>query len=303
MDRVLLHIGLPKTGTPPLQEKRFSRYPGIEYVGQTNLWRNPDARALLRALLTGEDERVPPAIEESARHRPLVISDEALSFGEFMQRGAHWPIDNDPWSMAARVRRILGPHVEVVMVLRNQADWLVSWHRQGLKTGKYTERDFGRWLEAELGTSGKDRLFGLLRYDRLHDAYAAAFGTAHVHAYLYERYQARFPDLGAEIAGLVGLDPLRARPLTTGPGDNVTGDTYRRVPGVLRRLRRVPAAQRVWDHLPGRIRGATRSVLMVSHKYHTVSAEQRERLHQYFCSANRALADRVTTDTSFVGYF
>jgi hypothetical protein len=59
---------------------------------------------------------------------------EALTLGEFMLRATRWAVRSDHIATARRARAVLGD-AQVLIVLRNQADWLESWHLQGLKSG------------------------------------------------------------------------------------------------------------------------------------------------------------------------
>jgi hypothetical protein len=227
--RILLHIGLPKTGTTSLQELVFSAHPEICDFGQTTVWDDPDAKTVLKALLLGDETDSAAArsiLADAARRRPaIVISDEALTLGEFMLRATRWPVRSDHVATARRARALLGD-AQVLIVLRNQADWIESWRLQGLKSGKYVETDYRGWLEQDLGASA-ERLLTLLDYDALYHAYCQAFGPGQVHVRFYERYSDRFDDLAAECAELIGVDAERARLLLLeGQPRNVGGDRY-----------------------------------------------------------------------------
>src|SRR5262249_27159643 len=93
--RVLLHVGLAKTGTTSLQELVFDAHPEIRYFGQSNFRYDPDARIVLRALEFGG---VPDSVaakkilaDAAQKSRAIVISDEALTLAEFVYPSTRWP--------------------------------------------------------------------------------------------------------------------------------------------------------------------------------------------------------------------
>jgi hypothetical protein len=51
MNRIFVHIGLPKTGTTSLQDLFFAEHPQLAYLGQTNLWTHEDAKKVIKSIL------------------------------------------------------------------------------------------------------------------------------------------------------------------------------------------------------------------------------------------------------------
>jgi hypothetical protein len=287
--RILLHVGLPKTGTTSLQELVFSAHPRICYFGQTNLWREPDAKTVLKALLLGDEADLAAASKILANaaqgDRAIVISDEALTLGEFMLRATRWPLHSDHTTTANRARALLG-HAQILIVLRAQADWIESWHLQGLKSGKYVETNYHAWLKHDLGGSA-ERLLALLEYDALYEAYCSAFGAQHVHVRFYEHYKNRFHDLAAESAGLVGVDADRARQLIIeGEAHNVSGSQYAGLAPIVKRLAAHEPMRGFLDALPVRVREALRNRLVRDRTYLRLNEADRAAIGARFAAGN-----------------
>lgn len=295
--RVLMHIGLPKTGTTSLQTLLFDRHPEIRHFGQSNVWTNPDAKTVLRALLLDEENNAKTAREHIShaltQKTSVVISDEALSFGEFMLRARTWPIDSTPETVAAHTKEILG-EARILMVLRNQLDWLISWHRQGLKTGKYTETKFKRWLERDLGSAQRDRLFELLDYNRLVAAYADQFGAHNLDVRFYEDFRDDFPRLASEIAQTIDLNATEAHHLlANSPPANVTPPRFHGLPPELHRLARTAAGQMVLERFPRRYRTVLRELFVCNRAYENIEETTSQQIRAHFRAANSALRDRL----------
>jgi hypothetical protein len=303
--RILLHVGLPKTGTTSLQELVFSAHPEIRYFGQTNLWNDPDAKTVLKALLLGDVAEMAAArtiLATAARENPaIVISDEALTLGEFMLRATCWPVQSDHIATARRAHALLGD-AEVLIVLRDQADWLESWHRQGLKSGKYTETDYRAWLDRDLGAAA-ERLLTLLDYDALYDAYRRVYGAQRVHVRYYEHYRDRFEDLAAECAGLIHVDTDCARRLfRNGEALNVTGRRFRGLPPLVRRFVSQGLVRRILDPLPVSVRRPLRDMLIWERTFRDVSEADRAVIRDRFAAGNVRLAHALGLNDSPSGY-
>jgi hypothetical protein len=288
--RILLHIGLPKTGTTSLQELVFGAHPEIRYFGQTNVWHDPDAKTVLRALLLGDEADLAGArkiLADAARDHPaIVISDEALTLGEFMLRATRWPVRSDHVATARRARALLGDDVQVLIVLRNQADWIESWRLQGLKSGKYVQTGYRAWLERDLGGSA-ERLLALLDYDALYDAYCHAFGPRQVHVRLYEQYCDHFEDLAAECADLVGVDADRSRRLILeGEPRNVGGSRYSGLAPTAKHLAARGPVRRILDALPAGLRGRVRRWFVRERSFTPLSAADRAAIRERFAAGN-----------------
>ena len=296
--RIAVHIGLPKTGTTSLQRLVFARHPEIAYFGQTNIWTSGDAETILKALLVDDNrtrneqiDDVRAVIDDALRrHRQVVISDESLSCGEFMLIASIWDITTDHSAVARKIREFLGV-VDIIIVLRNQADWLISWYKQGVQNGKYVSTSFADWFDRELGDR-RDRLCDLLHYDRLYSAYVDVFGAARVHVFIYERYSDDFASLAGEIARRIGVDDAAAASLARDTAINVTGAQYETAPPVLKRIAGVAPVRQLVKLVPAKLRSALR----VRRQYPTTSREELAALMQIFAKGTRDLFERLAED-------
>lgn len=303
--RILLHVGLPKTGTTSLQELVFSAHPEIRYFGQTNLWHDADAKTVLRALLLGDETDLVAAkqiLADAARDHPaIVISDEALTLGEFMLRATRWPVRSDHVATARRARSLLGD-AEVLIVLRNQADWIESWQRQGLKSGKYVETDYRAWLGRDLGASA-ERLLALLDYSSLYEAYGSAFGPQRVHVRFYEHYSQRFADLAAECAELIHVDADRARRLILeGEPRNVGASRFGGLAPRAKRFAAWAPIRRILDALPSGLRGTLRNWFVRERSVSGLSEADRAAIRDRYAASNVRLQRALRLEELPGGY-
>lgn len=262
---------------------------------------------MLRALALKQQSCPPESVVrevlDTARSRQpaLVISDEALSFGRFMLRARNWPFLGSHEEVAERALHYLGD-ADVLVVLRNQSDWLNSWHRQGLKTGKYRERKFDRWLSTEIGPRVGE-LFSMLDHERTYDAYANIFGEHKVHVRLYENYRSDLGKLAGEFAQILGVDPLEAEKLMEGKSKNVTGAYYHTHPEVLKRLQRLPLVANCLGLVPAELRSTIGRWMKVRRSYGDLSTESRRKVREHFSDSNRSLIEKLNIDASGLGYF
>lgn len=293
MTKIYVHIGLPKTGSTTLQTGLFQRHSQIRYLGQTNLWESPDAKAVLKTLITGERHADLDSILESIKdeNRAVVISDEALSFGEFMLRAEKWSIDSNHEEMAKRIHQLLG-NIEIMVVLRRQDSWLESWHKQGLKTGKYIDHDFGNWLTNELTEYERTKLFSLLDYDGLVSAYFNQFGKERVHVFFFEDYQGRFEVLARELAHGLEIDADQAEQLLTGYISNISGETYSGATPILKKIAKSGVGRMLRQYMPSLVR-KLQTMTRREHRFEVAPEHVKQSVLSTFRSGNQHLMERL----------
>ena len=305
--RVGVHIGMPKTGTTSLQELYFNRHPDLAYLGQTNIWDKPDAKNMLKGLILGDNsdvskEEIHKIRDDAlARKSALVISDEALTMGEFMLRSGRWPIVSNHYTAAKQIKQLLGD-VHILIVIRNQADWLYSWHRQGLKTAKYSETEYNCWLKYDLGESA-ERLFNLLNYDELYDAYVSVFGKELVHLKIYEQYMDNLEQIAIEFISCLGLNPADYPGLMGNEKRNITSDKFNGVPKYLQKFIRLSPIRTIVKMIPDGMRGRIRKAVEVQRQYGNMSDSQRNAILKRYEQGNRVLFDRLGIEIDSSAYF
>ena len=226
-ERVYLHVGLHRTGTtyiqrvilPLLNIDRLVKPRASELLPRGNY--DPAAlRSELNALLPEK------------RHAALVISQETLS-GRPENNPPDWP--------AALVERLHAavPEGRIILVLRNQWDYLESMYAYRVMSLGLEVRSFNRYLKSNLRKS----LLQTLAYDRLVSAYRSSYGEGNVLVLLQEQLES---DSAEFVARLCGFLQVEMPALSESRRVNMTS----RAPAVLRLHRLL--------NLPGR--GATNTV-------------------------------------------
>lgn len=209
--RVVLHIGLHKTGTRylqrevfrPLDRERFSVNPEPLWLAVRDAVRRPgDAQAAEKARAAVRDWR------QSADNRTLVISEPHIS-GD-MYGNHHDYADNLAFMYE------LFPEARIIYFVRNQADWLQSAYRQQLVKGasiplhvflNHYEGAFrdrpGRWVHGGRTVEPLNQ-----RFLPIYRGYAEAFGSGQVALFRQEDLKRRPEDVKAQLAAVLGLDAL-----------------------------------------------------------------------------------------------
>lgn len=302
----LVHIGLPKTGTTSLQELLFAQHKDITYLGQTEVGTQSESDVVLRALLDPvEGPRLRPEASKIIEQRrqsekALVISDEAITLGPFMRRAMFWDLTNGHTANATAVKDLLGD-VQILIVLRNQVDWLVSWHAQGLKNGKYKEFDFDRWLNGEIG-GRKDVLFKLLDYPNLIKSYQQVFGSDNVHVEFYEDYETDFPMLGTRIAAMLGVDEDIASELLRTEKRNQRSETLTKLPKPMARARDNRFIKNLLKLAPVTLKQKIRGALSFKHTVPQAPPKNTAALRTQFSTGNQKLFEYLENVVPRDGY-
>ncbi len=160
---VILHIGLPKTGTTSLQRffienKKILNECGIDYPAFTQQFAVPTLRngsflfKYLKAIVNNEDpyssvkdleSNINIFKEALMSQKRVLVSDENLSMG-----GAWWPkfVGNSPlyWQALTRFFDDVESHkITIVIYLRRQDYWAVSRWKEIVKNG--IDKSFKDW--------------------------------------------------------------------------------------------------------------------------------------------------------------
>jgi hypothetical protein len=306
-ERIGLHIGLPKTGTTSLQDLCFARHPDVTYFGQTNVWESSNAKTVLKALLLDRNDldlwnnAIEIVNNVLSTGKALVISDEALSLGEFMLRAGSWPIKTEHELIARRAYELLG-NAQVLIVLRNQPDWIESWQKQGLKNSKYIEKNYDLWLKNDLGESAQ-RLFSLLDYEKLYKAYINVFGVDNVHVKLYENYTHSVEEIGVDFLCLLGIAPERTIGLMSDKKKNVSGNKFNALPTAVYKIIRTKNIKKIINLIPKAVKTPLRKLLQVEKKYISLNEDCKTEILRNYEDSNRRLFDMLGINANGLGYF
>lgn len=237
-DRVVLHVGVPKTGTTTLQFNVFPRLEGVVYLGKPYdrpgvAWEaNSAVAGLVEAVWTRTDAEFDHQAAGGLLARGLegrqglgeavrvVLSEEALTQAS----------GGDRLEKARRLRRVFG-RCRVLITIREQRDALFSGHRW-LSARRMVDRSFVGWINGCRAYShvlGRADDFPLrqYRYGELIRTYRRMFGEGRVTVIPMELLKndpaafaaALAPVLGAEAGAVESL-------LASGSAENVS-------PGVL----------------------------------------------------------------------
>ena len=179
---LILHLGLPKTGTTFLQHRIFRYSPGIAFVHRSKggaigtlaidfrtycnagpvraHWQRRALRTRLNAL--------------AAESRPVLLSDENISIsatGFWLGRG------NAPTEFARRLSELaLGLHpglapIKLIVGIRRQDRWLASRYAQSsTQSAAYTQQDFDRRMREVAAAPAIPSPFAWLDYPAMRDA-------------------------------------------------------------------------------------------------------------------------------------
>jgi hypothetical protein len=186
MDRpVLIHVGMPKTGTTSLQMNLLIKHPGIQYLGKPLTVFSKDVARLTRSITydTGLDnpaaleafrqETVNPLI--AGRTEPLVISEEEFSTSTPSS-------EVSPDAIADRLMALF-PQARILITIRRQQDAIPSLYTHMCEMGLVKNIDFNRWFDFNFATEAGQSVYD---YAQVTERYANRFGARRVHLVPFE---------------------------------------------------------------------------------------------------------------------
>lgn len=170
MKRVFIHIGYHKTASTFLQSNVFPQLP-------VNFLRLLGENEKYLTMLRYDDESsldvnaIRSWLEKSAKRRDdiMVISHEALSGNS---QGYTTP---SAFSIARKLSMVF-PDAKIIVVTRNQFDYITSLYTFRVAIKGYEYRSFSQFVEEE----GKKGLFDYLEYHHLIAYYQRLFGSKNV---------------------------------------------------------------------------------------------------------------------------
>lgn len=178
--RLLLHVGLPKTGTSALQRWCHANSGpllerGIRYPTPSADTEMPKHQFIVSDLMVGDVSRTARALAEGGEEE-TILSSEGLSNHLY---------DFRPLGLA-RIRAIFETfHLTVFMVHRRLEDWLRSYHKQCAINPRRAAYYYGTGLELDAFRE-LPRVRRLMDVARLVEDCAAAYGAREVVATEYE---------------------------------------------------------------------------------------------------------------------
>lgn len=236
---LVLHIGLPKTGTTFLQQQVFARAADAGFVHRRQ---GPEAAALCRSLRRYVRSGRFAALLHRRRirselaalsgkstlpdDRVLLVSDEGIS----LQPGQFWRSEGPgPRQVAQRIASLMpGTGTRVVIGIRRQDQWLASRYAESSKDLiGLDQSDFDRRMHDLARRKVLDGPLAWLDYAAVRQEFSAALGPENLLLVPLEWIGARPEETIRQLEGFCGLTPgdawaLKAsrqarNPLSKGP--------------------------------------------------------------------------------------
>jgi hypothetical protein len=299
--RVLLHIGLPKTGSTALQTNFFIRCPGLHYLGKprTNTWRL--AHHFIRSIVEldtvqwnrGFDElRLGAESLFPADADRVVISEEEFSMGA--ARGGA-----DRGTIANRLKQLF-PQARVLAVIRNQLTALPSLYCHAMTLANMPFMPFDDWLTKLRTSLPYGHGLQLFRYADLVDHYATLFAADDISVLTYEDFRDRPDVFMDDLARILSVDASTVASLSNREHNTRPS---RRMVWALRLRERHPDFVRAVQLLPRPlIRQLTRSLARGKPLDTSYTPESEEFVRNYYAADNRRLGETRRIDLKGLGY-
>jgi hypothetical protein len=226
---VIIHIGYHKSASTYLQKRIFpqltSKYLGLPRPILNAIEAGPSFQ--VEELTAWVSSRLGESEQESDAQQPVILSNEELSGPP--EGGARF----DPFEVADNLNRAY-PDARILIVVRNQFDYLRSIYAFRVAIKGYETRSFSKFLAEE----GQQGLFAKLEYDGLIAYYASLFGAANVLVLPLELLKgspAQFNNLIADFCG-GSLSEVPDKPTNVSTKKQVIVDFWIPVNVVFRKL-------------------------------------------------------------------
>ena len=214
---MIIHIGLPRTGTMTLRLRLFPWHSGIDYLGRRNGIAEVDdvvdTQILSQETLQFDAPKAKRQLENVVARRqsdgrvPLIAT-PGFTTG-----------NQDRGIIAERLAYVC-EGARIILVIRRQQDLLASWYFHTLERSGISE-SFEEWFRR--GVSGSSPFVGgrhCFLYP-LATKYAALFGKDNVKVLVFEQLVSDQRAFLEQLCSFMGIDPQEAIELCAGHHDNV----------------------------------------------------------------------------------
>jgi len=185
----VIFIGYKKGGSTFLRNY-FSHHPDIYWTRNAQFFLSDEKYKLGKSYYLGLINNLPK------EYKCFIDMFEGLSIGYILKNSTNWSnlgfnpavsieedyLDPNPTEIARRIKNIL-PNVKILIVLRNQIDWLRSYYLHHISSLPERKRKFANFLST---LEGKSALYAGL-FNITVDAYYKIFGKENVHVMLLEQ--------------------------------------------------------------------------------------------------------------------
>ncbi len=180
VDKVIIHIGYPKTGSTWFQNQFFPNIKNFQFVDKRQIKDN--------FILTNSLDFDPKVIRNkfSKPEKSLILSHELLVGGMIHTGGVNGIITKE---FANRLYSVF-PEAHIIIFIRNQVDHIASAYNQYIRDGgnfninKYLYQNSFNALNKFFFFS-----FDFLLFDKIISFYKILFPKSHVHIFLYEEFK------------------------------------------------------------------------------------------------------------------
>lgn len=181
MDKVIIHIGYPKTGSTWFQNQFFPKVKNFQFVDRRQIKEN--------FILTNSLDFNSKVIRNkfSELEKPLILSHELLVGGMIHMGGVNGILTQE---FANRIHSVF-PDAHIIIFIRNQVDHISSAYNQYIRGGgnfninKYLYQNSFDALNKFFFFS-----FDFLLFDKIISFYKSIYPKDHVHVFLYEEFNA-----------------------------------------------------------------------------------------------------------------
>ena len=180
MKKVILHIGLHKTGTKFFQHKVFPNLPD-SYV-----YNPPLLTQYVTDLCRCEDDEIAMVISGIENELTKISPKKTLVISREIMSGDHFSFYNRSSCEIVNRLGVIFPSGKILLSLRYQPDWLVSCYREYIHAHNY--RDIGYFLGVKEGKNNELRpyKFSDLDYGEIIERFIDCFGKQNLNILFFE---------------------------------------------------------------------------------------------------------------------
>ena len=186
-NRVVVHVGYPKTATTTLQNHLFLSLQDVVYIGKPATYKNSKMQKFIHTITDCEAFEYEKNYEQFLQDyneyiiskKPIIVSEETFITGSTLSGRV------DRLTILKRLKQLY-PDARIIITVREHKNMIKSYYLQKLRFDTSFTVSFDRWFSEQWHQRHRENIFQYFFYDEIISKYEEYFGNDKIKVMYFE---------------------------------------------------------------------------------------------------------------------